>query len=59
MSSFIDEALLQAHKSPMTAKYGAVLVYRNKVISYAYNTYKTYVNSTCCVLRGKKTFMAC
>ena len=38
---FIQEALLEAKKSPMNSKYGAILVYRNKNISKACNTYKS------------------
>lgn len=51
---FIQEALLEAKKSPMTAKYGAVLVYRNRIISKGYNTYKPPISNSSryCLLRG-------
>ena len=52
MSDFLNKAYIEANKSPMSAKYGAVLVYRNRIISYAHNTYKNCSNPTYCVLRG-------
>ena len=30
----------EAMKSPIHKRYCAILIYRNKIISYAYNTYK-------------------
>lgn len=52
-SHFIQVALSEAKKSPMNAKYGAVLVYRNRIISKAYNTYKLPIcTNRCCFLRN-------
>jgi len=45
MQDFINQALLQAKKSPMVAQYGAVLVHRNRIISKGYNTYKTPIST--------------
>ena len=39
---FVEEAIQQALKSPMKDKYGAVLVYRNKIISKGFNTYSPH-----------------
>ena len=54
MEYFILKALDQANKSPMEVKFGAVLVYRNKIISSSYNTYKynNKENINQCLLRG-------
>jgi deoxycytidylate deaminase len=35
----MEVAIKEAKKSPMKSKYGAVLLYHNKVISSGYNTY--------------------
>jgi deoxycytidylate deaminase len=34
---FIEQALLEAQKSPVSSKYGAVLVNRNKIIARGHN----------------------
>jgi deoxycytidylate deaminase len=44
MQKFIDIAITQAYKSPMSNKYGAVLIYRNKVLSVGYN-YDTHIST--------------
>lgn len=38
--NIIKEAIRQAEKSPVSTQYGAVLIYRNKIISTGYNNYK-------------------
>ena len=43
-NKFIDNAKREAFKSPMKNKYGAVLVYRNKVISMGHN-YDTHIHT--------------
>lgn len=51
MSSYeINDILYnQALKSNMYKKYGCVIVYRNKIISYGYNHYKSklYIGDNC------------
>lgn len=39
MNKFVEKAMEQALKSPMADKYGAVLVYRNRIISSGFNYY--------------------
>lgn len=39
-SFFINEAIKEAKKSPMKNKYGALLIFRNKIISRGYNKFK-------------------
>lgn len=45
MNHFVLEAKKQALKSPMNNKYGAVLVYNNKIISRGYNYYTSIKNN--------------
>ena len=40
MNCFVEEAIKQAEKSIMKNRYGAVIIYRNKVISTGYNYHK-------------------
>ena len=48
---FIDEATKEAYKSPMNSKYGAILIYRNNIISRGYNKLKGHpVSKPCCLL---------
>ncbi len=49
---FIQEAYLEALKSPMATNYGAVLVYQNKIISKGHNHYKSNITNSlkCCLL---------
>jgi hypothetical protein len=42
MDKYFELALQEAQKSPMSSKYGAIIVYNNMVISKAYNTYKKH-----------------
>ena len=51
---YINHAIFQASKSPMETKFGAVLIYRNKIISSGFNSYKTRLSSNIhqCLLRG-------
>jgi deoxycytidylate deaminase len=51
---FIQQAYLEALKSPMIKNYGAILVHHNKIISRGYNYYKSHLTSklSCCLLRG-------
>jgi len=44
MEYFVSVAIEEARKSLMKSKYGAVLVYRNKIISKGYN-YDTHINT--------------
>jgi deoxycytidylate deaminase len=55
MESLIELAYLEALKSPMTSRYGAILVYNSKVISSGYNDdrkLKISNNKLCCLLCG-------
>jgi deoxycytidylate deaminase len=54
MNYFIDEAIKQAKKSPMEVKFGAILIYKNKIISAGFNTYKSNISNKLnqCLLRG-------
>ncbi|QKF93577.1 CMP deaminase domain-containing protein [Fadolivirus algeromassiliense] len=40
MNKFVLAAHNEALKSPMSKKYGAVLIYNNKIISRGHNYYK-------------------
>lgn len=53
MEYFTAEAVKEALKSPMSKKYGAVLIHKGKIISRGYN-YDTCPSSTnkCCLLCG-------
>lgn len=42
---FLDVVLNEAKKSPMAVQYGALLIYRNKIVSSSHNYYKTHSNS--------------
>lgn len=42
---FIEIAKKEALKSPLKHKYGAVLIYKNKVISKGYNFFKKSLSS--------------
>lgn len=42
---FVYEATLQALKSPIDKKVGAVLIYRNKIISRGYNTHRRKIST--------------
>lgn len=53
----VEEAFLlartEAMKSPINNRYCAVLIHRNKIVSYAYNTFKSNFiegNTRQCVL---------
>lgn len=49
---YIEEAVKEARKSSMKSQYGALLIYRNKIISRGYNKLKGHpVNKLCCLLR--------
>lgn len=50
----ISEAILQAQKSPLSSKYGAVLVNRNKIISAGHNKYSGNIGTLnkYCLLRA-------
>lgn len=53
LENFINVALEQAQKSPITSKkFGAILIHRNRVISKAFNYYKTRIstNNSQCIL---------
>lgn len=52
-TNHINFAIEQARKSTMKCKYGAVLLHRNKIISYGYNRY-TFIttNTESCLLCG-------
>lgn len=53
--NFIDEALKEANKSPMKNKYGALLIYRNKIISRGYNKFKGKPTNNClCIYESNK-----
>ena len=39
MTNYLQESLLVAQKSPMTTKYGAVLVHNGNIISKGYNNW--------------------
>lgn len=39
MDSFVSHAINEAKKSPMYTRYGAILLYRNKVVSLGFNDY--------------------
>jgi deoxycytidylate deaminase len=52
MNHFASEAEKEALKSPMSKKYGAVLVYNNKIISRGFNYYKHIGNNRQCPLHG-------
>lgn len=49
LQKFIDYAKEQALKSPMNNKYGAVLIYRNKIIASGFNyyTHNKFLNNQC------------
>ena len=51
-NSFALEALSEAEKSPLSRKYGAVLIHNNKIISRGFNYYKSNITSNikCCLL---------
>lgn len=50
MDYFVREAYLQALKSTMEKRYGAVLVYRNKIIAKGYNYEKNISTLNRCYL---------
>ena len=43
-NKFVCDAIKEASKSPMKNKYGAVLIYRNKIISIGHN-YDTHIHT--------------
>lgn len=45
LNRFVIEAINEALKSPLSKKYGAVLVYKGKIISRGYN-YDTHICSS-------------
>ena len=49
---FINQAYLEALKSPMATNYGAIIVYKNKIISKGHNYYKSNMSNSlkCCLL---------
>ncbi len=47
---FSEFASLIALKSPVASKYCALLIYRNKIISFASNKFKTLKYSPSCIL---------
>ena len=53
LSKIIDFGKKQAMKSPVNNQYCAILMFRNKIISHAYNTFKGpvhYNNLRQCIL---------
>ena len=42
LDNFIDEAIKESKKSNMNFKHGAIIIYRNKIISRGYNRYFKY-----------------
>ena len=56
----MEEAIHQASKSCMKHRYGAVLIYKNKIISsgYNYDTKLSHLNKNC-PLRSKFIFHSC
>lgn len=53
MNYFIHQAYLEALKSPLERKCGAILIDGNTIISKGYNTDKRHItsNKKCCLLR--------
>ena len=43
---FIEKAILQADRSPMKKRYGALLVYSRRIISMGYNNYRRGISSS-------------
>lgn len=39
-NGFVDEAIIEAHKSPLYQKHGCVIVYNGNIIGRGYNKYK-------------------
>jgi deoxycytidylate deaminase len=52
MDYFVLEAKKQALKSPMKNQYGAVLVYKGKIVSSGYNYYTCIKSNDKCPLCG-------
>jgi deoxycytidylate deaminase len=50
----IEAALHMSKKSPVQKKFGALLIYRGKIISAGYNYYNNGItnNATQCILRS-------
>lgn len=44
--NFIDEAILEAEKSPNSSKHAALLIYNNKIISRGHNQFKGIVSDS-------------
>jgi hypothetical protein len=53
MDYFVSIAVEEARKSHMSQKYGAVLIYRNKIISkgHNYDTHISTLNRSCLLCR--------
>jgi len=43
---FIEEAILEAQKSPNSSKHAALLIYNNKIISRGHNQFKGSVSDS-------------
>lgn len=39
LDSYIADACIEAEKSPMCHKYGAILIFRSKIVSRGHNSY--------------------
>lgn len=61
MSNYFDCAKCLAQKSPMESRYGAILVYQNKVISVGFNDYSGKYRTTkkSCFLRALQALDPC
>ena len=50
MDYFVLEAKKEASKSPMSKKYGAIIIYNNKIISRGHNYYTLIKDNDKCPL---------
>ena len=44
--SFVEEAILEAKKSPNSSKHAALLIHNNKIISRGHNQFKGIVSDS-------------